>query len=606
MEFCIKLFFICSIGFLFVSFAVMLGKYELITLVFILLLGALLRPICNKKWKVLEDLPVLGEATKIYEDLEKYYSECKPKPFFYYLLYPVSGIYTFFFHSSENARRELNAYFGLIQWIILLLLVGSFTSYFQIYQYCELDFALQWFYLELLSIYFLCNFFAVPVVTTSLNLSLEKKYIRLALISSISLVVLLFSFYFFSTSSRYDNLIPINIILDKRIASSRQTTGKPDPFIKELQDTTHMFLQHHCPQILKFHRENLFDTGTTKIEYMEQINRLYQKHLNAICPFGENDYFFITANQELQDLWGLIILPFRESICYVFHYKDTLRIFAKWEELPANEQEEMLKRWDTSQFQFSIKKQFARVAVDYIREQMKDTRAQKSVAAKEQMNDIPEESSQNKRESAFVPVPPRSEGGSKNAQQEAYRMKQEVLQNTWKKLMTKLEKELHLTIRIPGQNSIKTFLSAWPSYWKSYEIEVFLQAIHTYKEKQTELESLPLDFEQKIQNAETFTQKIQEFDQYFDQTWTTICQRNRLFCIYDQNLQEFDFPRAIKMKLLEDHLGKSPKLQEHWFTQLYEIFLSMLMFLFRISMPLHILLIVYCRAKLGPIRLRAN
>ena len=154
------------VGTLFVGFSIFLGKYELLVVALILVGASSLRSIIPLSWrKTWECIPVIGEGLEIFNKLEAHYLGHQARSVFYYLLYPITSIFGFIF-GGPSARRELSAYFHLIRWLMILLIIESATIYYDLSQHFSLIFTLKWLYLELLCLYFLANFFNnVPLLT---------------------------------------------------------------------------------------------------------------------------------------------------------------------------------------------------------------------------------------------------------------------------------------------------------------------------------------------------------------------------------------------------------------------------------------------------------
>ena len=154
--------FLIVIGGVFVLISTMLGKRELILLVTMLLLASWIHVFQKEKiLSTANDFPLVGDANKILKNLKEHYEEEPPRNIFYYIFYPISSVCTFF---SPVTKREMAKYFTFIHWILLICVIeGIFTSY-QLYDTFGFDFALKWTFVEVLLIYFLCNFFSIPVL----------------------------------------------------------------------------------------------------------------------------------------------------------------------------------------------------------------------------------------------------------------------------------------------------------------------------------------------------------------------------------------------------------------------------------------------------------
>ena len=369
--------FISTIGSLFVVFSVLLNKIELLILVYVLLLAALLHSFFSFEFrKKLEKVAVIGEGMKIFNRLERFYVEERPYSFFYYLLFPITGLLSFFF-SKKRGRTELKAYFGLVQWIIVLLLIEGFSSYYRFYQHFELNFALLWLYAELLSVYFLCNFFAVPLATTSLRLGRDERRKQLFLTTFISLIVLTSVLFFFMRGGNYRGLLPLSIVMNQRSKVLKEryqhnwqkkkndSWQRGDDFFAKLKNATLMYLRYRAEEIAKFNKRHYTDPNNYHhLRFAKSLNKLYQGHLQSISSFGEYKHLFITTNQEYRQLWGLILMPFRDSILYYFSWEaGKLKLYDKWQDIPLSTRKILPKLWDIRRYQSGLKKSYARLFI---------------------------------------------------------------------------------------------------------------------------------------------------------------------------------------------------------------------------------------------------
>lgn len=382
----ISTLFLCVIGCLFVSFAVLLGKNELIILAYVLLISASVRSLLSiERRKKLEKVAIIGEGLKVFNRLEAHYIQHPPRSILYYVFFPVTGILSFFL-SKDRGRQELKAYWGLLQWILVLLFIGGFSSYYRFYKHFTWSHSITWLYTELLAIYFLCNFFAVPLSTTSIRLSIRQKRFRLFVMTFVSVSVLSGFLYVFMYSSQYKNLIPIHLMLDQRLAElKKRVHQKPTivplhkrllqkeedrPYFERIRRTTELFLKQQAPRILAFNQQYLFAPDRSKrATFFKQINAAYQERLAPIATLEEHKQMVLTFTQEPRQFWGLFSVPFRESIFYIFHYKNkTLKLYQRLRDLPQATRKGLLDRWRHKQFVFSRSKRMSRVVVDFMRE----------------------------------------------------------------------------------------------------------------------------------------------------------------------------------------------------------------------------------------------
>lgn len=402
-----SLIFLSVIGVLFVAFCVLLGKYELLILAYVLLTAAVVRPlISEQRMEKLQKMAVIGEGLKIFTHLERYYLQYPPRSIFFYLFFPITGIFSFFF-SKERGRRELKAHFILVQWILVLLLIQGFASYSRFYQHFPWRFASAWLYMELLSVYFLCNFFAIPAATTPIRLSVTGRRIRLMLVSFFAIVIMSGFLWAYKSGVRYDNLIPINIAMDRRMDALKQRVqlnylrakqglpplqprkrkGQPqtEEFFTHFQDISEMYVRHLAPRILEFHKQHFFNpTRKAHEDFIDGLNKEFQSALQRISSFGEHEQIFLTFTQEPGDIWGMILMPFRENLFYAFKIvrstaptfpsttlpkeQAVVHFYRRWEDLPVIERDGFVQRWERGRYRFAAQKRMARVIVDSMRD----------------------------------------------------------------------------------------------------------------------------------------------------------------------------------------------------------------------------------------------
>jgi len=402
-----SLIFLSVIGVLFVAFCVLLGKYELLILAYVLLTAAVVRPmISEQRMEKLQKMAVIGEGLKIFTHLERYYLQYPPRSIFFYLFFPITGIFSFFF-SKERGRRELKAHFILVQWILVLLLIQGFASYSRFYQHFPWRFASAWLYMELLSVYFLCNFFAIPAATTPIRLSVTGRRIRLMLVSFFAIVIMTGFLWAYKSGVRYDNLIPINIAMDRRMDALKQRVqlnylrakqglpplhprkrkGQPqtEEFFTHFQDISEMYVRHLAPRILAFHKQHFFNpTRKAHEDFIDGLNKEFQSTLQRISSFGEHEQIFLTFTQEPGDIWGMILMPFRENLFYAFKIvrstaptfppstlpkeQAVVHFYRRWEDMPVIERNGFLQRWERGRYRFAAEKRMARVIVDTMRD----------------------------------------------------------------------------------------------------------------------------------------------------------------------------------------------------------------------------------------------
>jgi hypothetical protein len=366
------LFFLVFIGSIFVSMSVMLGKSELVFLIFFLLLGSLLKSFTSRQdIPYFSDLPLVGDATRILHSLEKFYAAYPPKIIFYYLFYPISSVINFFL-GSRISKTELSKYFTLIHWVILVLFIEGFIRSYQLYQTFGLRFTVQWCVLEFVLVYFLCNLFAIPLIICTIRLSLVHAYRRLLFISLATMLSLGSFFYYFAFVCQFTNLIPSNIIIEKKLSDYPEDKGS---FVYELRDVTTMFLKHHLPDL----RQEIKNGNAHAA--LKAFNERYQEVLLSICPYEENRFFYFTTNRNIKDWWGFIFVPMRDSLFFAFNYRqDELKLYHRWQDIVPEERDKFVRHWQQQDYRPSLVKQLARVVLEETRDAMKSLEKEKSTS----------------------------------------------------------------------------------------------------------------------------------------------------------------------------------------------------------------------------------
>ena len=752
-------FFLGFIGSLFVSFSVFLGKFELLILAFVLLLAASIRALLSpQKRERYENLPIIGEGLIIFNHLEAHYLHHTPRSIFYYFLYPITGIWSFFFHSS--GRRELGAYFKLIQWMVILLCVESLGSYLRFYGHFESDFAFSWFYLELLCVYFLCNFFTVPLSTTSLKLSLAGKQKRLFISTFLSILILSLLTGLFLSKSVYYSSIPVNLLLDQRMASLEFSPKEPSPqepsplssmevsiddvvrlnkeppqsasllqtiinylpssspssihYFSLFETKTRIFLNHYLPQVVAFNQRTRWSTDPEESDlFFQTLNLAYQDELSSLSIFNEHEHFFITMTGEVDQIWGCIFIPFRDSVLYIFKYEDhTLSLYQRWVDLSSQDQDRLKKSWDIHSFKLSQLKRFSQLLIDYTRKKLNQIKSLNPISSRsapaeneartQDFSKAPSKSPVKQSSSSFkqkdIKQTTESKGSKaqaspsqksltqrlealrsalektlektkKGTQREHLTLYQTYLNQLFKQLVQIQEKEqswrawsqkLKQTFEIPSDlnhlkasqptpsqpvpahlNPYMSFISGWPPEWIKQNASVKMELLSQMSSLYPQLQSLPstlrplqdkiklllhpsfsklslprkdfVEMDRVLEKARTLLltygqtlSRLQGQEETIEQrandTLKQRVKRLRYFKVYDSDVKQFDYKRALSMRLIADHFGATPERVQLWWTPIYEMTLLALFWLFELAMPLHILLICYCHWSLSSSR----
>ncbi|MBK06467.1 MAG: hypothetical protein CL932_16950 [Deltaproteobacteria bacterium] len=647
LEFLFLFGFLTLIGSLFVSFSVLLGKYELITLAFVLLAASSLRVLLSEeKQERLKELPLVGGAVKLYDKLELHYKTQPPTFFLYYLFFPITGPVGFLF--SRNARKELAVYASLIQWMLLLLLAEGVASYYRLYRHFDAGFVMDWFYLELLIIYFLCNFFTIPVATSSMRLRLSGRNKQLFAVTTMSCLVLGVLTAYYTMDERYRNLIPINVILDKRISKLKEREAykrahvpipsalKKYTFFPRFERATQIFMHHHGPGMLRFFRKHYFDKGTDKQEeYLEYINGAYQRQLAPLMPLGESEQFFLTTTQGRQHFWGVIMVPFRESVFYFFRYNGLrLRLYKRWVDISMKDRLDLLQRWNQDAYLFSNGKRLAQLIVERMRgiatylEEKRKLRAKRRKEAQRRS-----ENRQLAPGSGKIPRPTRlsssaekakrsSQGANDVQRSERFRYRagggtapkrramrrfrrvgkkkryapQESPAYGNRGKMSKSDDAVRQKKMMPSPPRLPTvpratapsaaFKNAAPRPSKDVKKMARPALRPPMKLAKPSVKMAKPSMNKPSVIKPSSKKQVPQLRE--DKEKKKI---RRMFTLYHYRLFEFDFKRAMTMRLLYDHFGATPELKKTWWTVLYEWIISLMFNLFYLAMPVHMVVI---------------
>ncbi|HAA58557.1 MAG TPA: hypothetical protein DCE42_27590 [Myxococcales bacterium] len=636
-------FFLATIGVLFVAFSVLLGKTELIALAYVMLAAVGVKAWLPEEWHPkLQKVALVGEGMKIFGRLEKHYYQHHPRSIFFYLFFPITGIWLFFF-GGEEGRRELKAHFGLLQWIILLVVIEGFASYFRFSQHFSWGFALSWLMVELLSVYFLCNFFAVPVATTTLRLSLQEKKKRLMLTTLTGLVVLTASLFVFKRGRQFDNLLPISAIMDQRAKklkavstfnkTSKQQAFARNSFFSRWQHVTTMFFKQYGPEMKAFYSRHWMERGTkAQTKYIRTLNKAYRRHIKAISPFGEDKHIYLTTNQNAREIWGYVTMPFRESLWAFFRWKDDkLTVYKKRSELPKDQQARLAKWWNTTLFRFSAEKRLMRTIVDVL------TGFFQQSTPPPPMSQRIRSSSQPKiilPPTVLLKLPFTSASFSQFQRQHRARLTQ--LKARLQLFLNRLAKETELYIasdsdaferlkksrqhpnswRFAGDGFVGSFLTRLPP-----DISNTVRSMERVLQKKeriapNKLLTLPKQMERTAEKKLYVLKRrwwsyakhakrvsyhvelvLRRFDAYEKAFFAHLTQRKRqrnTFLVYHPALGSFHYAKALKAGLMFDHYGRAIALDGVWWATLYEWFLRFVLFFFQCMVPFHVAVILYC------------
>lgn len=482
--------FIIAIGSIFVLIAVMLGKYELLFLVIVLLIGNIFYSMRKEQSsEFLENIPLVGDCIGILDSLSTFYKTKAPRNVFYYLIFPVTSVLSYFWR-NEDTKKELRQYFKLIQWIVLIALVEGIFSSYALYKNFGTEFTLRWLLIEIVFIYFLCNFFTIPLITSSIKLLLKKSYKIICFVLLISFFVIGYSFYYFSFNLKLDSVIFTNIILDRRLENFAE-------FKENLKDTTTMFLQHQLPKVTN--KMEKIDEKQRK-EILAKLSEAYKEVLLTICQFGENELFALTMNKKKNDYWGIVFLPTRESLFFAFHYKDKkLNLYERVRDLPNADK--FYTFWNQNGYRRSRGKNIARVIIDSSKKAMKVLMVRKRNAGKkvnysknENLNSY-QESLEKKHVVKFRPL----------HFYEAYKMNHSklLLKKKLQKILFLVEK-VYFKRHISSEN-IHVLCHTIQKYWQKnypFELKKDIQTIYmqfrVYEQKLNKLYNTCLKIHQQI------------------------------------------------------------------------------------------------------------
>lgn len=631
----VTMVFLWASGGLFVAVAVMLGKSELVLLLVILLLACMVKRSGGEEspWPYMQDLPLVGDATRILGSLQNFYGENPPRSILYYLFYPVTGVLGFWI-SPERTRRELARYFQWIHWIILILFIEGFLVIADLSQTFNARFAIQWAILEFILVYFLCHFFAIPCMVSAIRLSLRRSYRLLFIVVTSTLIALGGSFYYFSRVHHFDYLIPTDIVLKEKLTPKNANVRSP--FLAQMQESTRMFLNHHLPEL----REQL-EKGACGEDLLPALNEKYQQAMSGYSVYGEHRLFSFTTNQTPDDIGGLVCVPLKNSLLFAFRYQNArLKMYSGWGEMSAEEQTAFRSAWNEDAYRPYWEKNLARVileetreAMDKLGKMMPRQASQKSAPAME----MEEARSAAAPQKVAADVPPdifadpgnfeeiESQWEEKSQRFQEIEARAQGGRETLREMTQELLRDLSMFRRLPPEYFLDTpvmfvrIRSLWrqnfpvqiPESFRERELalrdwetalaqcrdsHVACRALVARNKRdelkrQLEIYSAKLDalINRPMPDYEEMTRQVgrirEKFAGYVRST----------FVVYGRGMAALDFPRALQWKLIDDHAGQGPQAREEsTANRIFGLCFGGLLFLFAAFMPMHVLLIILC------------
>lgn len=275
-------------------------------------------------------VPVLPEMIAAYRDFYLFYCQHKPRPAWFYLLYPITAPLVLIF--SKTARQEwahFQSFFLIILAIVILETVLNFNERFAPYLTVFQAF-------ELIAITFIVTLlfiivFLLPVITSSfyLNLSGQQQPLRL-----LSVFGLLFaSIVAYNLLQESDISMPAEDRLEEKMAV--------EAFQKDLLKASEMFIRYHTSRLS---REE--PTGVSA-----SLSAEFRNVLEYLVVPQETKPFFVEIledNNRRALVVGFILKDLGKQWLIL---TDDVGLYRRWEELPARWQRRALEQ-QVAQFAF--------------------------------------------------------------------------------------------------------------------------------------------------------------------------------------------------------------------------------------------------------------
>lgn len=587
-----------SISVPFVMLSLALGKFEIIVLAMVLLIAALVRSWVSVETRLqLECIPIIGEGLEVFRSLEEHYLRFQPKHFSYYLLYPLTSV-VHFMSGRPFMREELSAHFSLVRWMVLLLIIEGSSSYFEVYSRSESIVSYNWIYVELLCIYFLLNFFLLPISTLSIKLSIQERLQHLKLINASSLTCLLVFTGLFFAAGNYFNVIPINIAIENHIkqipdradhAQIYNTRGLIEEQktsansgvdkvsfqpLSKLNSTNFVYQleQELCAHLIEYLPQLDF-TSSLRTEgefnhFVSQLNERFQSRISRLSMLTEHSYFYLSLipSQSHTLTWGMVAIPFRESVLYFFSYhhdRQEVQLYDRLSQISQADREFLSKAWLHQSSEAQPIKRLVQLLTQQVISHIKiysGVREQASTA-QETTEASPASSGAMPGE---VPDQPTASVVMRGTQGSSELLEDEDdLLNTDPASLT-AEKPLGGSA-LPDEVSYRGARKLNPTtMYEETPISAPQSSDPSSKSKSSQPQFKPLPAR---------------------------------FAIFDHELEHFQFSLAYHHGLLREHHGEMPALPETWWIWIYSMLINALFWIFKITMPLHVFLIIYSEYK---------
>lgn len=290
----------------FVALMVLLKHFELLAVMFLTLIACGLLGNVQKaaqRFGVVEKLPILGRAFGFVKALHAFYFAHRPRPFLFYLCYPITCPVACLL--GRTPRVEAILYLRFLWAVLMVIFVQQSMSYGNTYPpHLGLGSAGSMLAMQAFLATAATMFLLVPMITTSfaLNLSGEQPRVKFLTIMVLCLSLPIGAFTYFGDNFGDQAPMVAGIMLDYRLASPS--------FREELRAEAEMFLAYHVeaaqhaarsehldglfPLSASFHDDGsqvpISESSEAPEEELE-LTRKFRRHVAGILGAGESRAF---------------------------------------------------------------------------------------------------------------------------------------------------------------------------------------------------------------------------------------------------------------------------------------------------------------------------
>jgi len=331
IDFTLRLGFYLVGPFVFTLLCVLCKHYELLAVMFVVvvicgLLGNIERALGHMA--ALEKVPLLGSALGVFRELYAYYSEHKPRPFLFYLFYPITA--PLGASASAAVREELRLYWRMLRPVLLVIAAQQLLTYSSIYppHLGPEDAFVRVFVLSFFAAVS-TTMFLVPMITTSFALNLSGRQPQLKFLTMLCLAFALPTGIY----CYYEQTQQISFLASDLLEDRMQKTG----FRDELHQSAEMFLSYHVGR--------LADADATDIAEHDELTEKFRRHIGGITVEDEANGFVVFTvpgqDPEAGNVWLGVRLWYGfadEPSNVLFLMSPNQNLYTSWTDLPQEVQ----------------------------------------------------------------------------------------------------------------------------------------------------------------------------------------------------------------------------------------------------------------------------